>query len=76
VPDAVFISPQGTITGTGALRASIGEVRRAFPAAPGRFGPPDEHGGFARVCWVTQWNTGQPDLAGEDFARLASSGRI
>lgn len=40
------------------------------------FGEPDEHGGFARVAWVTRWNDGRPDLAGEDFAQLASDGRI
>jgi hypothetical protein len=41
-----------------------------------RSGHPDEHGGFARVAWTTQWNNGQPSLAGEDFAQLAADGRI
>ncbi len=27
---------------------------------------------YARVAWVTHWNSGQPDLAGEDFAQLAA----
>jgi non-heme chloroperoxidase len=76
VPDAVFVSPQGTIAGTGALAASIAEFRRAFPAAVVGFGAPDEHGGFVRVAWVTRWNTGRPELAGEDFAQLAADGRI
>jgi hypothetical protein len=40
------------------------------------FGGPEEHGGFARVAWVTRWNTGRPELAGEDFAQLAADGRI
>jgi hypothetical protein len=40
------------------------------------FGLPEEHGGFARVAWVTRFNSGQPDLAGEDFAQLAADGRI
>jgi hypothetical protein len=76
LPDAVFVSPQGTTAGTAGLSDGIGEFRRAFPAAVVSFGEPDEHGGFARVGWVTQWNDGQPDLAGEDFAQLAGDGRI
>jgi hypothetical protein len=74
--DAVFVSPEGTLTGIGALCASIGEFRRAFPAAVVAFGRPDEHGGFVRVAWATRWNTGQADLAGEDFGELAADGRI
>jgi hypothetical protein len=76
LPDAVFVSPQGTIRGIGALCSSIGQFRRAFPAAVVSFGQPDEYGGFARVAWLTRWNSGQPDLAGEDFAQLAADGRI
>lgn len=76
VPDGVFVAPQGTLTGIDALCASIGEFRRAFPAAAVVFGHPDEHGGFVRVAWVTHWNTGQPDLAGEDFGELSADGRI
>ena len=76
VPDAVFASPQGTIAGTAALAASIAGFRRAFPAAVVSFGGADEHGGFVRVAWVTRWNTGRPELAGEDFAQLAADGRI
>lgn len=76
LPDAVFISPQGHTAGIGALSASIAEFRRAFPAATVSFGHPDEHGGFARVAWTTQWNNGQPSLTGEDFAQLAADGRI
>lgn len=76
LPDAVFVSPQGHTAGVGALSASIAEFRRAFPAAVVGFGRPDEHGGFARVAWTTQWNNGQPQLAGEDFAQLAADGRI
>ena len=45
-------------------------------AAVVSFGGADEHGGFVRVAWVTRWHTGQPDLAGEDFAQLAADGRI
>jgi hypothetical protein len=70
------VSPQGSTAGIAALSASIGEFRRAFPAAVVSFGRPDERGGFARVAWTTQWNTGQPDLAGEDFAQFAADGRI
>jgi hypothetical protein len=40
------------------------------------FGHPEQHGRYARVAWVTHWNSGQPDLAGEDFAQLAADGRI
>jgi hypothetical protein len=40
------------------------------------FGPPDEHGGFVRVAWVTHWKTGRLDLAGEDFGELPADGRI
>jgi hypothetical protein len=76
LPDAVFVSPQGHTAGIGALSASIAEFRGAFPAAVVRFGQPDAHGGFARVAWTTQWNNGQPSLAGEDFAQLAADGRI
>jgi non-heme chloroperoxidase len=76
VPDAVFVSPQGTITGTSALAAGIAEFRRTFPAAIVSFGGPDGHGGFVRVAWVTRWSTGRPELAGEDFAQLATDGRI
>jgi len=76
VPDGVFAAPQGTLTGIGALCASIGEFRQAFPAATVTFGPPDEHGGFVRVAWATHWNNGQPNLAGEDFGELSADGRI
>lgn len=76
LPDAVFVSPQGTIAGTAALAASIAGFRRAFPAAVVSFGSADEHGGFVRAAWVTRWNTGRPELAGEDFAQLAADGRI
>jgi hypothetical protein len=76
LPDAVFVSPQGQTTGTGALSASIGEFRRAFPAAVVTFGAADEHGGFARVAWTTTWNNGQPPLTGQDFAGLGADGRI
>jgi len=76
VPNAVFVAPQGTLTGTDALCASIGDFRRACPAAEVAFGPPEKHDGVVRVAWVTRWNTGQPDLAGEDFGELAADGRI
>jgi|SRR5215831_8133881 len=76
VPDAVFVSPQGTTAGIGALNASIAEFRRAYPAAMVSFGRPDEHGSYARVAWATRWNTGQPDLVGEDFAELADDMRV
>jgi hypothetical protein len=46
-PEAVFVSPQGHTAGIAALSASIGEFRRAFPAAIVSFGRPDERGGFA-----------------------------
>jgi hypothetical protein len=58
LPDAVFASPQGPAAGIAALSASIGEFRRAFPAAVVSLGRPDEHGGLARVAWTTQWNNG------------------
>jgi hypothetical protein len=76
VPDAVFVAPQGTLTGIGALGASIGAFRRVFPAAAVTFGATEEHGGFLRVAWATTWNTGQPDLTGEDFGELSADGRI
>ena len=76
LPDAVFVSPRGALTGISGLCASIGEFRRAFPAAAVRFGPPEEHGGFVRAAWATRWNTGQADLVGEDFGELAADGRI
>ena len=75
-PDAVFIAPGGPAQGTAALGDSIGEFRRAFPASVVTFGVPDEHNGFVRVAWVTQFGDGQPSLAGEDFAQLAVDGRI
>lgn len=76
MPDAVFVSPQGKTIGTRALSASIGEFRRAFPAAVVRFGAADENGGFARVAWTTTWNNGQPPLTGQDFVQLGNDGRI
>lgn len=76
LPDAVFVAPQGTTTGIAGLSESIGEFRRAFPAAVVGFGAPDGHAGFGRVAWVTRWNDGRPDLAGEDFAQLAGDGRV
>jgi hypothetical protein len=76
VPDAVFVAPQGTLTGIDALCASIGEFRRAFSAAAVTFGLIDEHGGFMRVAWATYWNIGQADLTGEDFGELSADGRI
>jgi SnoaL-like domain len=76
LPDAVFAAPQGQVTGIEVMSASIGEFRREFPAADVAFGVPDEHGEFARVSWVTRWNDGRADLAGEDFAQLGADGRI
>jgi hypothetical protein len=76
VPDAAFISPGGPVHGTAALSDAIGQFRQAFPASVVGFGVPDEHNGFARVAWVTQFGTGQRPLAGDDFARLAADGRI
>ena len=76
VPDAVFVSPQGRTSGVDMLSSSIGEFRRACPAAVVSFGPPDGHGGYARVAWATHWNNGEPPLAGEDFAQLGPDGRI
>jgi hypothetical protein len=58
------------------MSVSIGEFRRAFPNADVAFGVPDGYGNFARVSWVTRWNDGRPDLAGEDFAQLGADGRI
>src|SRR5215472_14866208 len=75
-PDAVFAAPQGQTTGIDEMGAGIGEFRRAFPAAEVAFGVPDGYGAFARVSWVTRWQDGRPDLAGEDFAQLAADGRI
>jgi hypothetical protein len=76
LPDAVFVAPQGQTRGVEALSAGIAEFRHAFPAATVSFGPPDGHGGFARVAWATRWNNGPPPLTGEDFAQLADDGRI
>jgi hypothetical protein len=64
------------VQGTAALSDSIGQFRRAFPASVVSFGVPQEHNGFARVAWVTRFGTGQPSLAGDDFAQLAADGRI
>lgn len=74
--DAVFVSPQGQTIGASALSASIGEFRRALPAAVVSFGAADEHGGFARVAWTTTWNNGQPPLTGQDFVQLGTDGRV
>ena len=76
LPDAVFVSPQGQMIGAGAVSATIGEFRRAFPAAVVNFGAADEHGGFARAAWMTTWNNGQPPLTGQDFVQLGADGRI
>jgi hypothetical protein len=76
LPDAVFAAPQGQVTGIEVMSAGIGEFRRAFPAADVAFGVPDGYGDFARVSWVTHWNDGRADLAGEDFAQLGADGRI
>ena len=58
------------------MNASIGEFRRAFPAAEVAFGVPERHGDFARVSWVTRWHDGRAALAGEDFAQFGADGRI
>jgi hypothetical protein len=76
LPDALFVARQGPAAGTEALSASIGEFRRAYPAAVVTFGEPDEHGGYARVAWTTHWHDGRPPLTGVDFAQLARDGRI
>jgi hypothetical protein len=76
VTDAVFVAPQGQISGIDVMSASVGEFRRAFPAADVAFGVPDGYGEFARVSWVTRWNDGRADLAGEDFAQFGADGRI
>jgi hypothetical protein len=76
MPDAVFAAPQGQVSGIDDMSASIGEFRRAFPAADVAFGVPDGYGAFARVSWVTRWNDGRADLAGEDFAQFGADGRI
>ena len=76
LPDAVFVAPQGQIVGVDEMSASISEFRRAFPAAQVAFGAPDGYGDFARVSWVTRWNDGRADLAGEDFGQFGAGGRI
>jgi hypothetical protein len=76
LPDAVFVSPAGQVRGTAALSDSIGQFRQAFPASTVSFGIPDVHNDFVRVAWVTRFGTGQPSLAGEDFAQLTTDGRI
>jgi hypothetical protein len=76
LPDAVFVSPQGRMIGAGAVSATIGEFRRAFPAAVVSFGAADEHGGIARAAWTTTWNNGQLPLTGQDFVQLGADGRI
>jgi hypothetical protein len=76
VPDAAFVSPQGLTSGIHALSATISEFRHTFPAAVVTFGRPDEHAGFARVAWATHWNNDRPSFKGEDFAQLASDGRL
>jgi len=75
-PDAVFVSPGGSELGAAALSDSIGQFRRAFPASVVSFGSPDEHNGFVRVAWVTEFGNGQLPLAGDDFAQLAADGHI
>jgi len=75
-PDVVCSAPQGQVTGIDVMNASIGEFRRAFPAAEVAFGVPDGHGDFARVSWVTRWHDGRAALAGEDFAQFGADGRI
>jgi hypothetical protein len=76
LPDAAFASAQGPTGGISALSTSIGEFRRAFPAAIVSFGRADEFGGFVRVARTAEWNNGQPALVGQDFAQLAEDGRI
>lgn len=76
MPEALFVSLRAKTVGIGALSASIGEFRRAFPAAVVSFGVADQHGGFARMAWTTTWNNGQPPLTGQDFAQLGADGRI
>ena len=75
-PDAVVAAPQGLVTGIEVMSASIGEFRRAFPAAEVAFGVPVHYGEFGRVSWVTRWHDGRADLAGEDFAQFGADGRI
>jgi len=43
------------------------------PLAPGRFGPPDEHSGFAHVCWVKRCKR-RATRSGQGGLRPAASG--
>jgi hypothetical protein len=75
-PDAEFSNPYGDWGGVEGLARAITEFRSAFPQAVCRFGDADEHHGWFRLMWATQFNDGRPDLAGEDFGELAADGRI
>lgn len=76
LPDAVFVAPPGEVQRD---RCDEREYRGVPPRSRlpmSHFGAPDGHGEFARASWVTRWNDGRADLAGEDFARFGADGRI
>jgi hypothetical protein len=71
----VFAAPRGLVIGIEVMSASIGEFRRAFPAAEVAFGVLTITAS-SRVSWLTRWHDGRADLAGEDFAQFSADGRI
>lgn len=73
---ALFVSPQGIVTGCIDMSESIGAFLRAFPGSRVSIGHIDVEHGFIRFPWTTSFGDGRPDLGGDDYAEVGESGLI
>jgi hypothetical protein len=74
--DAEFASPHGQSHGLDEYARGIALFRKSFKKARAVHGVPDEHHGFFRFAWTTQWNDGRPPVVGADFGELDQEGKV
>ena len=74
--DAEFASPHGQSHGLDEYARGIGLFRKSFKKARAVHGVPDEHHGFFRFAWTTQWNDGREPVVGTDFGELDDHGKV
>ena len=74
--DAEFVSPYGVTHGIEEYARGIAIFRKSFRKARSVHGRPDEHHGFFRFAWTTNWNDGREPLRGLDFGELDRAGKV
>jgi hypothetical protein len=74
--DGEFVSPYGVSHGLAEYARGIGIFRKSFRKARAVHGVPDEHHGFLRFAWTTQWNDGRDPVVGTDFGEVDEHGKV